>query len=188
MREVTVSKIISAPREEIFDFVSDLAGRPAYTDHFMRDYRLARVNSVGQGAAARFQLKAPFAKEYAELQVKEVDRPRRIVEELAVGRRGRNRSLAVYDFTHEAAGVTRVELTTYSEPATWVDRFKQIGAAGWVRRQTGKQLERLRMIFEEPQKEPLKRATIAGYDPAKAARFGAATGTDPARPGAQDGV
>ena len=28
MREVTVSKIISADREPIFDFVSDLAGRP----------------------------------------------------------------------------------------------------------------------------------------------------------------
>jgi uncharacterized protein YndB with AHSA1/START domain len=181
MREVTVSAVISAPREEIFDFVADLAARPAWTDHFMRDYRLARVNSMGVGAAARFQLRAPLAKQYAELQIKEVDRPRRILEELAVGRRGRNRSLAVYDFSQEAPGVTRVELTTYSEPATVVDRLKQIGAAGWVRRQTRKQLDRLRTIFEERPQEPLKRATIAGYDPAKAARFGVATGTNPAR-------
>jgi uncharacterized protein YndB with AHSA1/START domain len=181
MREVNVSKVISADRERIFDFVCDLAGRPAYTDHYMRDYRLARVYPVGEGAAARFQFKAPFAKDYAELEVREVDRPRRIVEELAVGRRGRNRFVAVYDFTQEAPGVTRVELTTYGEPATMVDRMKQIGAAGWLRRQTAKQLERLRMIFEEPPKEPLKRATIAGYEPAKAARFGAAVGTDPAR-------
>jgi uncharacterized protein YndB with AHSA1/START domain len=181
MREVSVSKIISADREAIFDFVSDLAGRPAYADHYLRDYRLARVNSVGEGAAARFQVKAPFAKEYAELQVKEVDRPRRIVEELAVGRRGRNRFLALYDFSQEAPGVTRVELTTYGEPATVVDRLKQIGAAGWMKRQTAKQLERLRMIFEEPPKEPLKRATIAGYEPSKAPRFGAPSGTDPAR-------
>jgi uncharacterized protein YndB with AHSA1/START domain len=181
MREVTVSRVISAPRERIFDFVCDLAGRPAFADHYLRDYRLARVNPIGQGAAARFQLKAPFAKEYAELEIREVDRPRRIVEELRIGRRGRNRFLAVYDFTQEAPGVTRVELTTYGEPATLVDRLKQIGAAGWIRRQTGKQLERLRMIFEEPPKEPLRRATIAGYEPAKAARFGAPTGADPAR-------
>ena len=181
MREVTVSKIISADREAIFDFVCDLASRPAYTDHYMRDYRLARVNPVGEGAAARFQVKAPLAKEYAELQVREVDRPRRIVEELAVGRRGRNRFVAVYDFTQEARGVTRVELTTYGEPATFVDRLKQTGAAGWLRRQTAKQLERLRMIFEEPPKEPLRRVTIAGYEPSKAARFGAPSGTDPAR-------
>jgi uncharacterized protein YndB with AHSA1/START domain len=181
VRQVTVSTVISAPREEIFDFVCDLAARPAYTDHFMRDYRLARVNPVGLGAAARFQMKAPLAKEYAELEITEVDRPRRIVEELAVGRRGRNRSLAVYDFSVEAPGVTRIELTTFSEPATAVDRIRELGAAGWVKRQTSKALNRLRMIFEQPPAGELKRATIAGFEPEKAARFGAATGMDPSR-------
>jgi uncharacterized protein YndB with AHSA1/START domain len=181
LRQVTVSTVISAPREQVFDFVCDLAARPAYTDHFMRDYRLARVNPVGLGAAARFQMHAPLAKEYAELTITEVDRPRRIVEELAVGRRGRNRSLAVYDFSVESPGVTRVELTTFSEPATAIDRVKELGAAGWVRRQTSKALKRLRMIFEEPPQGELKRATIAGFEPEKAARYGAATGMDPAR-------
>jgi uncharacterized protein YndB with AHSA1/START domain len=179
VREVTVSTLISAPREEVFDFVCDLAGRPAYSDHYMRDYRLARVNPVGKGAAARFQLRGPLAKEYAELGI--TDRPRRIVEEIRVGRRGRNRFLAVYDFTPESGGATRVELTTFGEPATIVDRFRQIGAAGWMRRQTRKALERLRMIFEEPPKGELKRATIAGFEPAKAARFGAPAGMDPSR-------
>jgi Polyketide cyclase / dehydrase and lipid transport len=181
MREVVVSKIISADREAIFDFVCDLAGRPAFADHYLHDYRLARANPVGEGAAARFQLRAPLAKEYAELEVREVDRPRRIVEELAVGRRGRNRFIAVYDFTQEAAGLTRVELTTYGEPATLVDRLKQVGAASWIRRQTAKQLERLRTIFEESSNQPLRRATIAGYEPQKAPRFGASAGFDPAR-------
>ena len=181
MREVTVQTVISAPREQVFDFVSDLAGRPAWTDHYMHDYRLARVNATGEGAAARFRLRLPFGRQYAELMVTEFERPRRIVERLAVGRRGRNRSLAVFDFTQEAAGVTRVELTTYSEPATFIDRIKELGAAAYMRRQTKKQLERLRMIFEEPPKEPLSRASIAGYDPAKAPRFGVAAGTDPAR-------
>ena len=182
MRQVTVSTVISAPREQIFGFVCDLAARPAYTDHFMRDYRLARVNPVGKGAAARFQLRGPLAKEYAELTITEVDRPRRIVEEIRVGRRGRNRFLAVYDFTPEGGGTTRVELTTWGEPATIVDRLRQIGAAGWMRRQTRKALERLRMIFEEPPKGELKRATIAGYEPAKAPRFGVPAGMDPSRP------
>jgi len=181
VRQVTVSTVITAPREQIFDFVCDLAARPAYTDHFMRDYRLARVNPYGVGAASRFQLKAPFGKEYAELQITEVDRPRRIVEEIAVGRRGRNRSLAVYDFSIEGHDVTRVELTTLSEPATFVDRVRELGAAGWVRRQTSKALNRLRMIFEEPPSGELKRATIAGFEPDKAARFGVSTGMDPAR-------
>jgi hypothetical protein len=51
----------------------------------------------------------------------------------------------------------------------------------WMRRQTKIALERLRRIFEEPRDAPLARATIAGYEPLKAVRFGAPTGTDPAR-------
>ena len=113
--------------------------------------------------------------------ITEVDRPRRIVEQVAVGRRGRNRSLAVYEFVQEGHDLTRVELTTFSEPATVVDRIKEIGAAGWMRRRTRTALKRLRAIFEEPPEQPLKRATIAGYEPAKAARFGQHTGADPAR-------
>jgi uncharacterized protein YndB with AHSA1/START domain len=182
MREVKVSAVISAPREEVFDFVADLAARPSYTDHYMDDYRLARVRPVGVGAAARFKLDAPFANEYAELTITRADRPRQIIEEIRFGRRGRNRSVAVYDFTRESAHVTRVELTTFSEPATRVDRFKEIGAASWLRRKTRKSLDRLRMIFEEPDRVKLKRATIAGYEPEKAARFGAFSGMDPARP------
>jgi uncharacterized protein YndB with AHSA1/START domain len=181
VREVTVSTVISAPRERVFDFVCDLAARPSYTDHFMRDYRLARVDPVGVGAAARFRLRAPMANEYAELQITEADRPRRIVEEVRVGRRGRNRSVAVYEFIVESGGTTRVELTTYSEPATPIDRLKEVGAAGWMRRKTKKALNRLRMIFEEPGRRELKRATIAGYEPAKAPRFGAHVGMDPSR-------
>jgi uncharacterized protein YndB with AHSA1/START domain len=185
VRQVTVSTVISAPREQIFDFVADLAARPAFADHYMRDYRLARVNPVGPGAAARFQLRGPLAKEYAELTIREVDRPRRIVEEIRLGRRGRNRFVAVYDFMPESGGTTRVELSTYGEPATLVDRIRQLGAAGWIRRQTKKALDRLRMIFEEPPQGELKRATIAGYEPAKAPRFGAAAGMDPSRPPAR---
>ena len=181
MREVTVSTTISAPREDVFDFVSDLAARPAFTDHFMDDYRLARVQPVGVGAAARFKLDLPLANEYAELAITKADRPRQIIEELRVGRRGRNRSVGVWDFTREGPNVTRVELTTYSEPATLIDRVKEVGAAGWVRRRTRKSLDRLRTIFEEPDRVQVKRATIAGYEPDKAPRFGAAAGTDPAR-------
>jgi hypothetical protein len=181
MREVTVSATISAPREDVFDFVCDLSLRPSFTDHFMDDYRLARVYPIGVGAASRFKLDAPLANEYAELTITKSDRPREIIEEIRYGRRGRNRSVAVYDFTRESANVTRVELTTFSEPATMVDRLKEIGAAGWLRRKSRKALDRLRMVFEEPERAKLKRVSIAGYEPEKAARFGAYAGMDPAR-------
>jgi uncharacterized protein YndB with AHSA1/START domain len=178
VREVTVHTTISAPREEIFAFVCDLAARPAFADHYQDDYRLARAMAVGEGAAARFKLRG----QWVELSIREADAPRRIIEDLRWGRVGRNRAVAVWDFLREGGGVTRVELTTYSEPATIVDRLKEIGAAGFVKRNTKSALERLRRIFEERPDRPLKRATIAGYEPSKAPRFGGPVGMDPARP------
>ena len=180
MRQITVEAYISAPRERVFDFVADLAGRPAYTDHYLQDYRLARVNPQGLGAAARFRLDAPFSRQYGELEIVEAERPRRLVEEARLGRLGRSRSVAVYEFIPETGGNTRVELTTYSEPANALEAVKQAGAARWMRRNTKIALERLRMIFENPPERPLARATIAGYEPMKAARFGVHTGADPA--------
>jgi hypothetical protein len=147
----------------------------------MKDYRLARVRPVGVGAAARFKLSLPLAHEYAELTITKADRPRQIIEEIRVGRRGRNRSVGVYEFTREGPHATRVELTTYSEPATAIDRLKEFGAAAWVRRKTRKSLDRLRMVFEEPDRARIRRTTIAGYEPDKAPRFGAHAGMDPAR-------
>jgi uncharacterized protein YndB with AHSA1/START domain len=180
MRVVTVHTLIAAPRERVFDFVADLAARPAYMDHYVDDYRLARANPYGEGAAARFRVRMPFAKEYVDLAVTQVDRPRKLVEELRVGRRGRNHFVAVYDFAAEAGDMTRVDLTTYGEPATRIDSLKQLGATAWLRRQAKMSLERLRLIFEDPPPGTLKRATVAGYEPARAARFGAHTGMDPA--------
>ncbi len=173
MRQVTVDTTISAPREEIFDFVADLSRRPAYTDHYLKDYRLARANPLGKGAGARFLLDSPIWSERAEITIVECDRPRRIVEHGRVGRLGRSRMAAVYDFVPQTGGTTRVELTTFSEPKTAIDRFKQRGAHRWVRRQTKHALERLRRIFEESGDGDLARTTVSGYEPAKAPRFGA---------------
>lgn len=173
MRPVTVTTHISAPCEEIFDFVGDLSRRPAFVDHYLKEYRLARANPVGRGAAARFLLDAPIFSERADLAITEYDRPLRIVEEGRIGLRGRSRLVAVYDFTVESDGSTRVDLTTHSEPQTPVDRLRQSGAQRWLRRQSQTALDRLRGIFEEPAGRELERVSLAGYDAGSAPRFGA---------------
>jgi hypothetical protein len=172
MRPVTVHTVISAPREEIFDFVSDLSRRPAFCDHFYDEYRLARMNPRGEGAAARFRLDLPFAHEWAGIAITSCDRPRRIVEEGRLGRLGRSRLVSVYDFLPESGASTRLEWTIYSEPGTLVDRIKHIATTGWMRRKSRKALERLRKIFEEAPRGELARVTVAGSEPAKAPRFG----------------
>lgn len=173
MRPVTAHTSICAPREEIFDYVADIATRVAYADHYLRDFRLARAKSYGPGAAASFLIKAPFASARAEAVIVECDRPRRVVERGRMGRLGRSRTGVLWELLRDAPGSTRVELTLWTEPATRLDALREsLGARRWLRRQARVTLERLRTIFEEPLETPPARATIAGYEPAKAARFG----------------
>ena len=172
MPDVTVSTVISAPREAVFDLVSDLSARPAFSDHYMQDFRLARANPRGIGAAARFLLSRRIFKDYAEFSVSELERPSRIVEEGRMGRRGRSRLVSVYELTEDEGG-TRVELTVTIEPKTAVDRLRQRALPGWIKRQSKRALDRLRRIFEEPQDGVLRRATVAATEPHVAPRFGA---------------
>ena len=174
MRPFTVHASIAAPRGEIFDFVGDVAARPAYTDHYMLDFHLAHPRTSGRGAAARFRLDAPLFSTWAEITIAEYDRPRRIVEQGRIWRAGRTPATAIYEFVEDVRGVTRVELTAWSDPATRLDAFKEsLGARRWLIRQSKTALERLRLIFEEERDAPLARADIAGFEPLKAARFGA---------------
>jgi hypothetical protein len=174
VRPFTVHASISAPRDAVFDFVADLAGRVAWCDHYMEEYRLTTPRTDGLGAAARFRLDGPVFSTWAEIVVVEHDRPRRLAERGRAWRLGRTPTFAVYDLAQDVQGITRVELTVWSEPATRVDSLKEaLGARGWLRRQAKTSLERLRLVFEERPEAPLARASIAGYEPLKAPRFGA---------------
>jgi uncharacterized protein YndB with AHSA1/START domain len=173
MRPIRANMTISAPRDEVYDLVADLAARPAWTDHYQTEFRLTRPRSSGQGAAARFHIKAPFSKTWVEVSVAEAARPRVLRERLRLQRLGRTPGWVEYAFEPAGRSATRVELVLWTDPATRLDAFKEsLGARRWLRRQAKTSLSRLRKIFEERPDAPLARATIAGYEPAKAARFG----------------
>ena len=104
MRPVTVATTITAPREQVYDLLADLSLRPAFCGHWLEDYRLARANPRGEGAAARFRIDLPLAREWAEITITTADRPRRIVEDGRIGRRGRSRLAVVYELTAEGKG------------------------------------------------------------------------------------
>ena len=174
MLPVTVDAYISAPREELYDWIADLASRPAWCDHFQKDYRLAHPRSHGSGAAARYLLDAPRARMYVETTIVEGERARSIVEATHGGRYGRTKGEVVWEISRAGHGLTKVEMTTQWETATPRERFKErLGSRRWLRRQSKTALERLRVIFEEHPEGPLARATMAGFEPLKAPRFGA---------------
>jgi uncharacterized protein YndB with AHSA1/START domain len=166
--------VISAPREELFAFVNDMANRVSWMDNLLQDYRLTRVHSVGVGAGAAFKIDAPFFPPRAEFQIVKVEPPRLIVEQGRIGRWGRTTGWTEWEFA-DNHGSTEVTVTVWSEPGIRWDGVKEsFGARPWLKRQMRGSLKRLRMIFEERPDRPLARATVAGYEPLKAARYGSA--------------
>jgi uncharacterized protein YndB with AHSA1/START domain len=161
---VTVSTIISAPREQVFDYLQDIANHSEFTDHFIVDWRLTRIDSIGRGAGARFRVKAPGNRfSWADATFVEVDRPHRIVEAGRTGKNNRIRTLGVYDLAPAASGATRVRFTLQTMPATLSDRLvESLGARGWLKRKNGRAMRRLRAIIERGEDRGSRVTVAAG--------------------------
>src|SRR4029078_11092440 len=81
MVPVTVSVTISRRREEVFASLVDLPNHPEFSDHYLVDWRMTRVETAGQGAGARFRYTAPLQRfDWADVTFIDVDAPRRIVQ------------------------------------------------------------------------------------------------------------
>jgi uncharacterized protein YndB with AHSA1/START domain len=159
---VTVSIVISAPREQVFDYLQDIANHPEFTDHYLVDWHLTRIDSVGRGAGARFRVKAPGTRfSWADVTFVEVDRPYRIVEAGRAGKNNRIRTLGVYELVPGEAGTTRVRLTLQTIPATLSDRLLEgLGVRAWTRRRNARAMHRLRAIIERGERRG-QRVTVA---------------------------
>jgi uncharacterized membrane protein len=171
---VTLDTHIAAPREEVFDFVADVAARPAWNDHFQSEFHLTRTRTASRGSAARYRTDPPFQHQlYSDLAIVELERPRRIFEEGVQGRLNRGRVQIVWDFSQEGPALTEVGFEMRTEPGGKLQSMAEsFGAHGYYKRQYTAALERLRLIFEERPAGELARATIAGYEPLKAPRYG----------------
>jgi uncharacterized protein YndB with AHSA1/START domain len=163
MDPVTVSILIDAPRERVFDYLLDLANHSEFTDHYLRDWHLTRANSVGLGAGARFRVAAPGNRfSWGDVTFAEVEHPHRIVEVGRGGKGNRVRTLGVYELSPDAGGTTRVRFTLQTQPRTLSDRLiESFGARGWLKRQNNKAMRRLRSILESGEGRGA-RVTIAG--------------------------
>ena len=162
MNPLTVSIVVSAPREQVFDYLQDIANHPQFTDHYLVDWHLTRIDSVGRGAGARFRVKAPGNRfSWGDVTFAEVA-PHRIVEVGRTGKNNRIRTLGVYDLDPGAHGTTRVSFTIETVPVTLSDRLMEgLGARGWLRRKNERALRRLRAILEDGEGRG-RRVTVAG--------------------------
>jgi uncharacterized protein YndB with AHSA1/START domain len=113
---------IDVSREEAFAAISDLARRPSFTDHFLRDFRLTRIESDGVGAGARFRVENPFRKVWMDTTVEEVHFPHKLVERGRGGRANRIPQTTVWEVLEAPGGLARVKVSQWTEPSNPVDK------------------------------------------------------------------
>jgi uncharacterized protein YndB with AHSA1/START domain len=149
MGPVSAEIEIDAPRERVFATLQDLAARPAFTDHFLSDFRLTRIDPVGIGAGARFCVKGPLRKIWMDTTILSTEEPFQIVEEGEAGRGNRIRSHTVWELKEGPGPLTTVRVAQWTEPAA-VDRALEILSAGsvWLERGWREALRRLRDQLE----------------------------------------
>jgi hypothetical protein len=138
---------IDAPREQICDYLMDIATRPILFGDAIRDFRLLRLESTGVGAGARFRFKRRST--WIDTTITAVDHPRRISERGSGGHFNRGRNGFEWEIAESASGVSSVRLSYWTEPrgfARLTDRLT--GGAGWYRRRLKHGLDRLRDRIE----------------------------------------
>ena len=158
VNEITIAR----PREEVWEYLADIANHAEFTDHFLVDWRLTREDTYGEGAGARWKSKAPLQRfPWGDTTIVEAERPRRIVVVGRTGKYNRIRTIGVYELERAAGNGTHVRFTFESEPKLPSDRFLERLAAGWTKRNLRKAMRRLQSILEEDYGRG-KRPTIAG--------------------------
>jgi uncharacterized protein YndB with AHSA1/START domain len=163
MDPITVETTISRPREEVFEYLADIANHAEFSDHYLVDWHLLRVESYGLGAGARFRIDAPLTRfGWADMTFSEVQAPFKILERGRGGKYNRIRMIGTYELTPNAGNTsTKVEFTYETEPVFPSDKLLDAINRGWTRRNMNKAMRRLRTILEQGRGRG-KRVSIAG--------------------------
>ena len=150
MGPVSAELGIDVPRERVFEYVADLANRPAFTGHFISDFRLSRVESTGVGAGARFRFFVPPQAIWMDTVIEALEPPHRISERGRGGRFNRLPSATEWELTEGRGSLTTVRVVYLTEPQHPMDRAKEVlGAASvWYSRDWATALRRLRELLE----------------------------------------
>ncbi|MHB8656642.1 MAG: SRPBCC family protein [Solirubrobacteraceae bacterium] len=163
MDQITITTTIAAPREQVYEYLADIANHAEFTDHYMVDWHLTREDPYGAGAGARFRIKAPLNRfSWADMTFAEMDPPVRIVERGRGGKYNRIRRTSTYELSPGPEGATTVQYTMETVPVMLSDRLLEtVGGRIWNRRQAARAMRRLRTILEEG-RDRGQRASVAG--------------------------
>lgn len=163
MHPFSIEEQIGRPREEVFEYLADVANLPEFTDHFLREWRMTREETYGLGAGGRFRAELPFQRfSWGDLTIVDLQRPEALVLQGRTGKYNRVRMLTLFELAEASGGGTRVRVTVETRPRYPSDRLlAALGQRRALRRGWRRALGRLRAILEEG-RERGQRATIAG--------------------------
>lgn len=141
---------IDVPRERAFEAIADLSLRPAFTDHFLTDFRLTRIEPTGVGAGARFRFHVRPRRVWMDTTLTEVEAPHRLLERGRGGRGNRIPSTTLWELTEGPGGLTKVRVSYWTEPSNPVDRALELLSAASIpyERRWREALRRLRDLLE----------------------------------------
>jgi uncharacterized protein YndB with AHSA1/START domain len=150
MGPISAEVEVDASREAVFEFLTDLSLRPSFTDHFLGDFHLTRIDPVGIGAGARFRIETPLRSPWADTAIVELEEPFKLVESGRTGRSNRIETTTVWELTPGPGSLTTVTLSTWTKPTHRLDRTVELlsGAEFTQRRGWREALHRLRELLE----------------------------------------
>jgi uncharacterized protein YndB with AHSA1/START domain len=166
MGPVSAEVEIDVPRWRAFEAISDLALRPSFTDHFLADFHLTRIESTGVGAGARFRFAVWPRQVWMDTTIAESDAPHRLLEHGCGGRVNRISSTTLWELTEGPGSLTTVRVSYWTEPSNPVDRGLELlsGASIPYERRWREALRRLREQLESGQ-IGTGRMAVAGGNP-----------------------
>ncbi len=150
MGPVSAEIEIDVPRERAFETIADLSRRPSFTDRFLTDFHLTRIEPSGVGAGARFRFRHWPRSFWADTTIAELETPHRIVERGRGGRNNRIPTRTVWELLEGPGSLVRVRVSFWTEPSNPVDRLleKLSGATLRQERAWREALRRLRDLLE----------------------------------------
>ena len=149
MRPVSAHTTIDAPREVVFERLLDLSLRPSFTDHFLDELRLQRIEPYGVGASARFRI--GDSGPWLDTSIAEIEPPYRIRELGHGGRENRIPTFTVWELVAAGGSGCEVTVTFWTEPSYFVDRIREPWPVRSLRRSWKRALRRLAETVETGQ-------------------------------------
>ena len=164
MDPFTVTVNVALPREQIFEYLADIANHAEFSDHYLVDWRLTRVDSYGEGAGARFRSKVPLNRfAWGDMTIAELQAPFKIIERGRGGKFNRIKMIGTYEIFETHPGGSRVDYTYESDARLPSDVIPEVlGGRSWTKHNAKKSMHRLRSILEEDRLRGKRPSVAAG--------------------------